>query len=282
MSTVAALRVAFVGCGNMGGAIAQRWLDTATVSPDRLRACTARPASAEAVANRLGIAAGTDLQTAVEDADVVVLAFKPQGRAEPLAQLRQVLGEPDPLVVSLLAGVSLAELRHSLGPRVARWMPNTPVAVGAGIVGQYAPDLGEADSKLLIELARPLGLCVEVRERDFDALTAVAGCGPAYVFAFCEALTTAGVSQGLDPKVASQLARQVAVGAGMLLGSAAEDPAELRQRVTSTGGMTDAALEQLRRQGWGIAMASAIAAAVERARQLAAAASVPTDKSKRR
>ncbi len=263
-------RIAMIGCGNMGGAIAQRWLDTAIVPQSGLCACTSRPASAAEVTRRLGIEAGTNLAEAVADVDVVVLGFKPQGRVEILAQLRNVLGDRKPLVVSLLAGVELAELRGVLGPRVARWMPNTPVLTGAGVVGQCAPGLSEADVTTLAGLAAPLGLRVDVAERDFNALTAVAGCGPAYVFLFCEALASAGTSAGLDRDVAQQLARQVAVGAGLLLASAPEQPAELRERVTSKGGMTEAALQQLRRQGWGIAMHSAVAAAVERGQQLAA------------
>lgn len=272
MSAPAGLRVALVGCGNMGGAIAQRWLDTTTLDNAALTACTERAASAESVARRLGIAAGTDLGQAVAGAHVVVLAFKPQGRAEILAEMQDALGDQRPLVVSLLAGVGLAELRQALGARVARWMPNTPVATGAGIVGQCALDLPDGDLAVLALLADPLGLRVDVAERDFDALTAVAGCGPAYVFAFCEALASAGRSQGLDPDLAQRLARQVAIGAGYLLANAPEDAATLRQRVTSKGGMTEAALAQLQRQGWGVAMLSAVAAAVERARQLANAA----------
>jgi len=258
-----------VGCGHMGSAIVSRWLATGTVTSAHVRACTARSASANALQERFGFAAGTNLADAVVGADVVVLGFKPQVRGDIVPHLGAVLAGDRPLVISLMAGVGLDELRASLGPRLARWMPNTPVATGAGIVGQSAHGLGQGDLEVLACLADPLGVRVDVGEGQFDALTAVAGCGPAYVFAFCEALTAAGQAQGLDRAMAEQLAKQVVIGAGHLLAGSAEDASELRRRVTSKGGMTEAALAKLQQCAWAEALLDAVGAAVERGQQLA-------------
>ena len=261
------LRIAMIGCGNLGSAIVQRWMASGTLQPDQIVACTATEASATRVRAQLGVAVSQNLAEALRGTDVAILAFKPQQRQAILPQLAAVGVRP--LWISLLAGAQFGELTAALGPRVIRWMPNTPVAVGAGVTAQCAgPEVSGADHATATALATALGTVVEVTEANYDAFAAVAGCGPAYVYAFCEALAAAGVAQGLDPALAAQIARQTVVGAGQLLGQSAESAAALREKVTSKGGMTAAALATLGTAGWEGLLADAVAAAVARARGL--------------
>ncbi len=262
-------RIAMIGCGNLGSAIVQRWLSSATLTVDQLTACTAREHTSQQLARTLGIACSTDLARTLASADVAVLAFKPQQRALLLPRLAALPQRP--LWISLLAGVPLAELQATLGGRVVRWMPNTPVAVGAGMVAQCTTAaVGADDLTTCAQLLRPLGASLGLAEAQFDAFTAVAGCGPAYVFAFCEALAAAATAQGLDEATAGEIARQTMIGAAQLLAVSSEPMAVLRQQVTSKGGMTEAALASLGAQHWAGVLDQAVAAAVAQAKQLRA------------
>lgn len=258
------MNIASIGCGNMAAAILQRWLEVGAISPHQLRACTARPQSADAVRASLGIACGTSPAIAV-DADVVLLAFKPQQRSSALASLRDVgASGPRPLWVSILAGVRLQELQEALGPdaRVVRWMPNTPVRTGQGVIGCCFGDATTAsDRQLTASLAAHLGTLVEVPEGQLDALTAISGCGPAYLFRFCEALQQAACDVGLEPATAAVLARATVVGAAQLLRQSEASAAALRAQVTSKGGMTAAALDHLEASHWDRTLSAAVQAA---------------------
>ncbi len=268
------MKFAAIGCGNMGGALLRRWLETQALSTGDVRVGVADETAAADVAQRYCVTCGTDLQEAVRGADVVLLAVKPQQRHEVLAALAQgAQAGRSPLWVSILAGVELGQLEHALGPeaRVLRWMPNTAVAIGRGVVAWSAgARVTAADLLLQEQLLAPLGLTLQLAEEQMDAFTAVAGCGPAYVFALCEALQAAGEAVGLAPGVAAQLARQTLVGAAGQLHGDERTPAELRQAVTSKGGMTEAALQVLAERQWPEAMTLAVQGAVQRAKKLAA------------
>lgn len=267
------MKLAAIGCGNMGGALLRRWLETNVLAAADVKVCVADAEAAAEVTARYGVACGTDLQEAVRGADIVLLAIKPQQRREVLTALTQgaLAGQP-PLWISILAGVELGQLEQALGPeaRVLRWMPNTAVAIGRGVVAWTAgARVTQGDLQLQAPLLAPLGLTLQLAEAQMDAFTAVAGCGPAYVFALCEALQAAGEAVGLAPEVAGQLARQTLVGAAGQLQGDARTPAELRQAVTSKGGMTEAALQVLAERQWPEAMTMAVQGAVQRAKKLA-------------
>jgi pyrroline-5-carboxylate reductase len=204
---------------------------------------------------------------------VAVLAVKPQAMGAALPRLA-ALGGGATLFLSIAAGTSIASLEAALGAgsRVVRAMPNTPAAVGRGmtaLVGNAAA--GEAGLALAEALMRAVGETVRLRgEADMDAVTAVSGSGPAYVFLMIEALAAAGEAEGLEAGLALQLARATVAGAGALAESSASSPAELRVNVTSPAGTTAAALEVLMRESDGLAalMRGAVAAAAARSREL--------------
>ncbi len=267
------LSVGSIGCGNMARALIGRWLSTQTLTATAVRACTTRRETCQQVVETLGITCTLDLPAAAK-AQVVLLAFKPQQRGAVLSQLAALaVKQPDTLWISLLAGVPLAELRASLGPqaKVVRWMPNTPVRLGLGAVAMCgAEDLPLVDRQRAEKLLQPLGKYYLLEEAQFDAFTAVAGCGPAYVFALCEALQQAAQASDFPEAIAAQLARQTVVGAAALLQHSAGSAAELRAEVTSRGGMTEAALARLHAGAWAEQLVAAVAAAQQRGRELAA------------
>lgn len=267
------MKLALIGCGNMGGALLQRWLDAQVLAPADVQVCVADAQAAADVHQRFGVRCGTDAAEALVGADAVLLAVKPQQRGAVLPLLAEQLQRgAAPLAISILAGVDLAQLQEALGgaARLLRWMPNTAVAVGRGLVAWSAAGATTAeDLRLQALLLAPLGLTMELPEPQLDAFTAVAGCGPAYVFALCEALEQAGRSVGMAPDVAAQLARHTLIGAAHQLQGDARSPAALRQAVTSKGGMTEAALRVLQQRQWPEAMTEAVQAAVQRGAALA-------------
>lgn len=262
-------QLAIIGVGNMAGAMLRRWLASATLQPGQVQGAERDRDRAAALHTELGIACSTDAAEAVAGARVVLLACKPQQVAALAAQLRPLLPAAElgqQVWVSILAGVSVAQLQTLLpGPRWVRWMPNTPVGLGLGVVGEVA---AEADSAALAPLRTALGTTAVLAEAQMDTFTAVAGCGPAYLFALAESLAAAAVSAGLDAPLAEALARQTVVGASALLGNSPLSAEALRVQVTSKGGMTEAALAQLQADGWSSAMTAAVRAAVARAEAL--------------
>lgn len=261
------MRVGIVGCGKMARAIADRWLQAGVVQRSDLQASTSRAESAAEVQTTLGIACDTDAARAVTGADVVLLACKPQ-QAEAVVALASKAAKPGQIWLSVLAGIPTAKLAAWLpdGVTVLRAMPNTPVRLGLGVVALCGGTA--ADRQAVQGLLQPLGQVVEVEEPRFDAFTAIAGCGPAYVFRFLEALQAAAEQQGFDPDTAQSLALQVAEGSLALARQAGRPAAELRAEVTSKGGMTEAALAHLAAVGWAEALGTAVEAARARGEAL--------------
>ncbi len=258
-------RLLLIGAGRMGGALLAG-LRGANVAADIVVVDPNPPQGPErAVASLAEIG---DFQP-----NLVVLAVKPGLIAAIAPALRRRLGD-DLEVVSFMAGVRLARLRELLGerPTLIRVMPNLPMAVGAGVCGFYAPD--DADVGALERSIALLGCCSTVvrlpREDDLDAVTAISGSGPAYVFRFAEALAIAGMALGLPEPVAVQLARQTLVGAGAQLRNDQTSIEALRAQVTSPGGTTAQALAVLGGPaGLDDLVGRAVEAAATRARALA-------------
>lgn len=234
--------VMLVGAGKMGIALARGWLDAGLPSSNLV---LVDPAPGEAARD---LAADYDLTIHAEavglEPNVLVLAVKPQIIGAVMEGLRPVIG-PQTLVLSIAAGISIAKLSTGLDTaRVVRTMPNTPAQIGKGVTGAVAgPDVGEADRAAAGALLSAAGLVAWFdTEGDLDAVTAVSGSGPAYVFNLVEALAAAGVAQGLEDAVAMQLARQTVIGAAALMESDTASASTLRQNVTSPNGTTAAAL----------------------------------------
>jgi pyrroline-5-carboxylate reductase len=271
MSALAPGPLLLVGAGRMGGALLEGWLKLG-LEPAAVAVRDPAPsAETRARLEERGIA----LNPAPGGAPpaVVVLAVKPQMLDEALPALRADLG-PGTLVISILAGVTLARLGAGLpaGAAVVRAMPNTPAAIGRGITVAVANGAVGAGQRATAEalLAATGEFAWVDDEALMDAVTAVSGSGPAYVFLLAESLARAGAAAGLPAELAARLARATVAGSGALLAASAEAPAELRRAVTSPGGTTAAALAVLMGEG-GLdpLLERAVAAAAARSRELA-------------
>lgn len=262
--------IAFIGAGNMAGALIRGLVSTATIAPDRVIAADPDAERLGTLSSALGIRT-TEVNTdALAGADIVVLATKPQTFRGLLPEIKDAVPS-DALVVSIAAGVSTAILEHGLGEatRVIRSMPNTPALVGVGATaisgGTHAT---EADLELAERLFQSVGLVVRVPEEQLDAVTALSGSGPAYIFAMIEALRDAAVKEGMSEEVALELTAQTVRGAARLLIDGSESPEALRERVTSPGGTTRAGLDALEAADFSGAVAGAIRAATRRSAEL--------------
>jgi pyrroline-5-carboxylate reductase len=256
----------------MGGALVKGWLSAKRFSV--IHVIEPQPsdavktlAAARDITLHAGLEAGSMPQFAA-----VVLAIKPQ-ILKGETSLLQALGKTGALILSIAAGITTATLGavFGRGARLVRAMPNTPGAIGRGITVLYGNASLRPDDRILAEaLTDPLGETLWLKDEGLmDAVTAVSGSGPAYVFLMAEAMAEAGRAQGLDPATANRLARATVSGAGALLDMDKRDAAALRQEVTSPGGTTQAALDVLMAPG-GLSelMRRAIAAATARGRQL--------------
>ncbi len=258
-------KVGIIGGGNMGAALIKGVSQGYTVSvaeKDQRRASFLR--------RRYGVAT-LPLHALIQKARTLLLAVKPQDMDETLGDLAPLLG-PDHLVVSIAAGITTAYIEKRIGKkvRVVRAMPNLPLQIGEGITalckGRYAKD---ADRDHAAKIFSHVGGTVCVREAEMDAVTAVSGSGPAYVFFFTESLIKAARSLGLNDKLSAALVHQTLAGSVALLGKSKEGPAELRARVTSKGGTTQAALNVFAKRGLDKIFKEALKAAKSRSRELA-------------
>lgn len=237
--------IAFIGAGNMGGAIASG-LAQSGHARERITLFDTDAARAKALANAFGMRLANDAEDAIADADIVILAVKPQQVATVLVSLRAGLSARKPLLISIAAGVSTASLaEHSgLGSACLRAMPNLPALVGAGVTGLFGNKLSHLARTQASYVLGAVGEVVWLEdEQAFDALTALSGSGPAYFFALAEAMAAAGRKLGLSDALADALARQTLIGAGALVAASSDSVSLLRERVTSKGGTTAAALD---------------------------------------
>lgn len=262
-------RVVFIGAGNMAEALV-KGLRGSGLPAENIRVTDVRAERLEYFRATFGVTASMDNVAAVQGANLVVLAVKPQQFAAVLEDLRGAA--PAALYVSIAAGIPASRIEAALGghTRVVRVMPNTPALVGAGVsaicAGAHAT---EEDLALAESLLQSVGATVRVPEAQMDAVTAVSGSGPAYVFRVMEAMEAAARELGLEPDVARALVLQTVAGAGRLAVLSGRPPAALREQVTSKGGTTEAALRVMNERDLAGVFASAMTAAMERARELA-------------
>ena len=259
-----------VGAGKMGSALLEGWLRLG-LAPNRVAVIEPAPSPDVAALAKRGLALNPDLST-LRDPAVVVLAVKPQIAAEAIAPLRAIVGAGT-LVVSIMAGRTLRFLSTALEREGAlvRAMPNTPAAIGRGITVAVPVRTSGAQRLLAERLLSATGAVEWVEDEALmDAVTAVSGSGPAYVFLLAEVLAQAGVAAGLPAPLAQKLARETVAGSGELLHRSPLDAAVLRENVTSPGGTTAAALDVLMApNGLKNLMERAVSAATARSRQLA-------------
>ncbi|MDZ7616131.1 MAG: pyrroline-5-carboxylate reductase [Patescibacteria group bacterium] len=263
-------RVGFIGAGQMARALGQGFVRAGLVSPEML--CASDPAASACwqFTQVTGAAAFPENSAVWKQADVVFLAVKPQQVA---VVASQAVSErrPDQLVVSIAAGVRLHAIQAVLGDRarLVRVMPNTPCLVGKGACGFcLGPAATPADSEVVGQLLGSVGVAYEVEERLLDAVTGLAGSGPAFVYVMIEALSDAGVLMGLPRNVATALAAQTVSGAAQVVLDTGEHTGVLRDRVASPGGTTIAGLQALEEYGLRAALMAAVQAATERSIEL--------------
>jgi pyrroline-5-carboxylate reductase len=258
-----------LGAGKMGSAMLDGWLGRG-LAPRKILVIEPQPAKSVKALARRGLKLNP--KGKASPAAVVVVAVKPQSAPEALPALAPYLGK-NTLVLSIMAGRTIGFLQKALpaAGAIVRAMPNTPAAIGRGItVAVGNARVSARQRRQATDLLAAIGGVEWVSdERLMDAVTALSGSGPAYVFLLAEAMASAGVAVGLEPALAARLARETVAGAGELLRRSQLDAATLRQNVTSPGGTTAAALAVLKECGFEDIIARAIAAAAKRGRELA-------------
>jgi pyrroline-5-carboxylate reductase len=274
MPSHSTINITFIGGGNMArsliGGLIQKGLAT-----EKIKVSEPVAVLAESLAKDFSVATFSDNNEAAIDSTVWLFAVKPQVMKSVCQQLSPLAQANKPLIVSIAAGITSEQLNAWLGGNMAvvRIMPNTPALLGAGASGLYANAQVSAEQKQQAEdLMQATGITVWIEnEHLMDAVTAVSGSGPAYVFLLAEAMQAAGVAQGLSMEASRALTNQTLLGAARMLSETDETAEVLRQRVTSPGGTTQAAIESFEAQGFRGIVNNAVDAATQRGRALSAA-----------
>lgn len=243
-------KIMFLGDGNMAGAMIRGIVEKGIMTPAQVQVMgLAGSQKVEELVRQYGICAGQ--KEDIAGADLVFLAFKPQDLAAAMADYRPFLREGQ-TILSILAGISCQTIEaYANGASVVRFMPNLALCVG---LSATAFCLGSAAGPKHADMARalfaPLGVVVQVNEEQMSAVTAVSGSGPAYFYALCEAMASAAVRDGMDAESAERLAVQTLIGAAKLIADAGVGPDVMRERITSKGGTTAAALSAMEQAGF--------------------------------
>lgn len=274
MTSHSNITITFIGGGNMArsliGGLIQKGLPAGKIKVSEPVA-----ALAEGLAKDFSVATFSDNGEAAAGSNIWVFAVKPQVMKTVCQQLAALAQASKPLIVSIAAGITSRQLDTWLGGNmpVVRIMPNTPALLGAGASGLFAnTHVGAEQKQHAQDLMQATGITVWIENENLmDAVTAVSGSGPAYVFLLAEAMQAAGVAQGLPAEAARALTNQTLLGAARMLSETSEPAEVLRQRVTSPGGTTQAAIESFEAQGFRDIVNTAIDAATQRGRALSAA-----------
>ena len=259
-------KLAFIGCGNMGGAILDGLLRSDDADPEEILVVD-RSSIVRDRCRKHGVPA-TDRMSEARTASTLLLAVKPQGFPEAASEIGSLPDET--LVISVMAGVSSHKIRTALGgaPRIVRAMPNTPSRIHSGITAIAAgAGAKPGDLRVAEGIMSTVGEVVHVREDEMHVVTAVSGSGPAYVFLLAEAWIDAAVAHGLEHETAIRLVKATLLGAARLADEDV-DPSELRAAVTSKGGTTAAGIAALEDHAFRIAIKDAITAAARRGEEL--------------
>jgi len=265
------MKISFLGGGNMANALIGGMLKRGFAAAD-ITVIDPGSEARDKLVQSYGVTCLASAEALAAAGDLLMLSVKPQQMKEAVAPLVAKLGNA--IVVSIAAGLDLATLARFLGGhrKIVRCMPNTPALIGAGVTGLYAdPSVDAAGRAAAERILAAVGSTVWAdNEAQMDAVTAISGSGPAYVFHFIEALEAAGRSLGFDEAGARRLAIDTVLGAARLAASSEDSPAVLRQKVTSKGGTTEAALASLAASGWHDELVAAVKAADDRGRELGA------------
>jgi pyrroline-5-carboxylate reductase len=264
-------RICVLGAGKAGEALVAGLLSSGWAKPEDIVATARHQERIDELGERYGIETTLDNTAAARDAQVVVIAVKPQDIESLLAEVGGAL-QPSQMVLSIAAAIPTALIERSLGDAVpvVRAMPNTPVTVQEGMAGiAGGAHAGEEHVQLAEEVLGSVGRSVRVDEDHMDAVTAVSGSGPAYFALLAESMIEAGILLGLSREIATDLVVQTMLGTAKLLRDEKMHPVELREMVTSPGGTTISAIRELEQAGVRAAFLNAIQAAMKRSRELA-------------
>jgi len=265
-------KIAFIGAGNMAEAMVRGILKTGLYRPGNIFVTDIDVRRLDFFQRELGIKGSTDNKEAASTAGAIVLAVKPQQAPQALEELRGHLA-PHPLLISIVTGFSTGKIAAAIGQpaRIIRVVPNTPALVGSG-ASAYCCRKGTTgkDERLAKKILESIGIAIRLDESLMNAATALSGSGPAYVFYLVEALLKAGQEAGLAEAVARRLITATIAGSARLLSETGMPPAELRQRVTSRGGTTEAAVKIMEKGKTRQIIIAAVKAAHKRARELSA------------
>ena len=262
------MKYGFIGCGNMGGAVARAVCKGAGAANVLLANRTA--SKAEALAAELGCQTGTNADVA-QSCDFIFLGVKPQMMEDLLDDLAPILsGRENFVLVTMAAGLSMARIRQMAGDAypIIRIMPNTPVSLGVGMI-QYCSD--DVPSKMLaafVSAMAPAGQLDELDERMIDAASSVSGCGPAWAYQFIEALADGGVAAGLPRAKAQRYAAQMLLGSARMVLESGKHPGELKDAVCSPGGSTIQGVRLLEERAFRGAVTDAVLAAYEKTKEM--------------
>lgn len=269
-------RIAFIGAGSIAEAIVSGIIDKGIVEPRQIFAVNQQNDERLAyLRDTYGIRASRmpeEKDAAIREAGIVVLNMKPKDAAAAIADIRHLL-RPDQLIVTVIAGMSIKTIRHVLGGPfpVVRTMPNTSSTIGLGATGvSFSDDVSPARREQALALFRAVGEACVVAEDRLDIVTGLSGSGPAYIYYVMEAMMAAGVQGGLSEEIARELTIQTVLGAAHMAKSAKETPKELRRKVTSPNGTTEAAVKLMEEHDVGRNIARAVLRAAERAGEIGA------------
>jgi pyrroline-5-carboxylate reductase len=262
-------KVVFIGAGNMAEAIVSGMVADGFCAPEKIIMTDIRPERLTDLEREYGVSTSTD-NSVVKNAEIVVLAVKPQVMMDVLKGIMPVIRK-ETLIISIAAGIPAAKIEAALGGkrRVVRVMPNTPALVGQGASAIAAgANADEADIEVTETILGCVGLTVRVKEKKLDAVTALSGSGPAYVFYLLEGMLAAADKMGLDKETARRLALKTVEGAARLMEDTGEEADVLRAKVTSKGGTTEAAIRSMDGAGVKDAVIQALLAAQKRSIEL--------------
>jgi pyrroline-5-carboxylate reductase len=264
--------IGFIGGGNMAQALLEGILKAKLFPKDNIWVSDVRTERLNELNVQYGIHVTADNRELTRQADVIILSVKPQVMTDVLDGIAGTIKD-DVLIISIAAGITTASLRAKLGDvKIVRVMPNTPALVGAGASGLYSANASEDGLNTALDICSSVGQAIVVDSEDLiDAVTAVSGSGPAYYFLLMEEMIKAGVQLGLTEEDAKTLVLQTAKGAALLAETAqsnSEDPSVLRQKVTSPGGTTEAALKVMGDMRFGPIVLEALTAARDRSQAL--------------
>jgi pyrroline-5-carboxylate reductase len=265
------MRLGIIGCGKMGTALVQGAICSGVVSAQEVLGYDAIPAAADTFKNITSATIVSDMTNLISQCDTFILATKPQDISPVLKIFSNSIGNKPILLISIAAGTTIKSLESQLpeNVRVIRCMPNTPALIGKGASAFAGGTRSHADDIVKTSaLLSSVGIAIQVAEKHLDAVTGLSGSGPAYVFLMIEALSDAGVRNGLSRHDATQLAAQTLIGGASMVLETHQHPAVLKDQVTSPGGTTIAGLEALEKNGLRNALIKAVNAATKRSIQL--------------